>query len=164
MVFEAQNSTWLQGLIERPEGFFRSAVAHPVMDIAEGQHEIGAAGRCDFLIAAREFSAGGLAVKFWACGGFRLKRRDVPLGVAGRRIAAAILEIGRENFNPIASLGRLDLNHIRIRLHAEEGENLQRMPVTVARLVGVAPLRAIDEHGQGRVSGRLGGMQGQAKA
>src|SRR5208337_2533328 len=79
-------------------------------------------------------------------------------------IAAAILEIGRENFNPIASLGRLDLNHIRICLYAEEGENLQRMPVSIARLVGVAPLLAIDEHGQGRVRRRLSGMQGQAKA
>ena len=37
MVFEAQYSTRLQGLIECPEGCSRGAVAHPVMDIAEGR-------------------------------------------------------------------------------------------------------------------------------
>jgi hypothetical protein len=64
---------------------------------------------------------------------------------------AAVLEIGRKNFCPIASPSRHDLDHVRIRLHAEKCENFQRVPVAVARLVGVAPLRAVNNRCEGGI-------------
>ena len=100
MVFEPQNAARLQGLKEGPEGRIRGAVPHPIMDIAKGQNEIGAARRRDVLITASEFGHGGLAIEFRACGDFHFERGDVPRRVAGRRIAAAILKVGRQNFGP----------------------------------------------------------------
>ncbi len=141
------------------DGGVRGARAHPIMDVAECQHEIGAAGGCDFLISANELGDDGLAVELGACGNSCLERRDIPLGVAGGGIMAAVLEVWRENFGPIASLSRHDLDYVRIRLHAEKCENFQRVPVAVARLVGVAPLRAIDN----RREGGIGQLQSRGK-
>ena len=77
---------------------------------------------------------------------------------------AAILEIGRENFGPIASPSRYDLDNIGLGLHAEKCENFQRMTVAVTRLVGVAPLGAVDERGKRGVRRLPRCIQGQANA
>src|ERR1700730_10416760 len=101
------------------------------MDVAECQHEIGAAGRRDFLTTAGELGNSGLAIELGACGNPRLERCNVPLDVAGGGVVAAILEIGRENFGPIAGPSRHDLDQIRIGLYAEKCENFPRMTAAV---------------------------------
>lgn len=57
----------------------------------------------------------------------------------------SILEIRGENFDPIASFPRHNLDDVRIRLHAKEGENFQRVAIAVTGLVGVTSLRAVDD-------------------
>src|SRR5579885_1654529 len=151
MVFYAQNSARLERFIEGPERALGGARAHPIVEIVERQDEIGAARRSDILIAAPKSRHKDFAIKFWRRSDSLFDRIKVPLFRSRDCVTAAILKIRRKDFDPIACFCWYNLDNTRIGTDAEKGQHLQRMPVAVAGLVGLAPLRPGDNRGYSRI-------------
>jgi hypothetical protein len=120
------------------------------MDVAERQHEIGAAGCGDGIFVARKLRHLDFSEPIGERDEFGVERRIVLLHLRrrgrliaiGGDVAAAILQIGRENFGPVAAAARQYLDDDAIGLHAKKIERVGGMAVFVARAVGLPPVRA----------------------
>ena len=159
MLLDAENPAGLQRLERRGQDGLRIAVVHPVVQIAERQDEIGGASRGDIVVNRAQ--------------PVLLRRHPVapPLGAGvffgiarrGQRniVHAALLEIGAENFGPVAAAGP-QLHHRHRGLDPENGQFLRGMTRLVARDEGgrAAGVR----HRRGQRGVRHGGRRNRADA
>jgi hypothetical protein len=68
----------------------------------------------------------------------------LPKAALSLATLAANAAAPRQNLRPVARGAGIDLDHDAVRLHAEEAEGFERMPVGVARLIVRRPRRVVD--------------------
>ncbi len=158
MVLHAQRAARLEHVEEGLEHRRVGAPAGEVVHVAEGVHGIGGTGRAEArrvaveaahlhrVVAGRvggELVGVGLVVLLEVRGGLLAAGRG-RIDDRGDQLAIA-LEQRRQHFGEPAG-ARGDLDHGHAGADAEELQGFLRVPVLVARLVGVAALRTC-QHG-----------------
>src|SRR3984957_10087134 len=134
---------------------------HKIVHIAEGQHEIRTAGGRDLVTVGPEFGDFDFTVVRGVGGELRLEagvllsrflRSGVLLAVR-RDISALRLQIGRQNFRPIAAGAGQDFDDDAMGRHAKERKRLGGMAIGVARAVLLRALGSVDQGFQGGIDG-----------
>ncbi len=166
MLHHAEHPAGLERLVHRRKRLRRLSPRHPVMDVAERHHHIDGVGRQRIAAVDGEIhhydsivqvGPGGelAAVSFQALA-------DVTAGRIGRDDRRVVLAMGAhqrsDHFRVPTRLGP-DLEHPRLRAHAEEQQRLARVPVAVAALLGTVVAR---EHAVQRLERRLARAGGRA--
>ncbi len=122
------------------------------MDVAEGQHDIGAAGRNALAeIVGREGRQADGAVAIGMIGLHRAEAGEAAVGGDGIERAAR-RDVGRQNFGVPATAGGHFDDHVA-RIDTEKGERLGRVAVGIARDIGRRAGRRGNGGGQSGIDG-----------
>ena len=151
MIDLAEHAARLQRLVESAQRRVDLIALDPVVQVAEGEHEIRAARRRDLVQIGVELRDQDFFVK----GGFGLEprqqlalvgkvlRRRGPVAACGD-VKPPVLQVGRENLHVVAAAARQNFHHGAVVPDAEEREHLQRMAVAVACHVAGGAVRGRD--------------------
>ena len=154
MLDHTQHAARLQGRIGVGEEFVGVAAAHPIVQIAEGQHDIG----CAFFGQRAAFGGKGAVFNrtefrvFIICLEFCEAFRDagaavfiahIRIEIGGDQCAIPARQIRREDVG-VPATARPQLNHFVIGLHAEEFQRFLWIAPGIAGLFLVAAMRASD--------------------
>ncbi len=152
MVHHAQHAARLERLVDGAQRAFGLVALHPVVQVAEGEDEVGAARRGDVVPVGVELRHQDLAVQL----GLSLQAREqlLVVGEVLRRrsrvaargdVEAFVLQERRQDLHVVARAAGEDFHHHAVFPDAEEGERAEGVAVGVTRDVGGRAVRSREE-------------------
>ena len=170
VVHHAEHAAGLEHTVEFLDHLVGVAVGDPVVQVHEGQQQVGGVGR-DAVRQAGAVGDADLAVERGLAGdapldGFVLGpggRRVVGAGVEGGDVLPGVTQVGGEDFEPPGTDAGPDLDNREPGLEAEEGQRLGGLACRVPGAVGLAALGAVEPVLQRAVGGVGGPQEGQAE-